>query len=58
MGLVQFIVLLVVLGVVFWLIETYLPMSEPFKTLLRVVAVLVLILLLLSMFGIVNVPVR
>lgn len=50
MGLIQLLVVLVVVGVGLYLIETYLPLSPPIKTVIRVVVVLVLILWLLQLF--------
>lgn len=52
MDLISVILVLVVVGVVLWLITTYIPMSPPIKTVLTVVIVLVLCLWLLSLFGI------
>ena len=49
--LITLIVVLVILGLVMWLIEQYVPMSPPFRTVLRVLVVLALILYLLSAFG-------
>lgn len=54
MSIVSIIVVLVVLGLVLYLIETYIPMSQPIKTALRVVIVLLLCLWLLSVFGIIG----
>lgn len=51
-ALITLIVVLVILGLALYLIETYVPMSPPFKTVLRVVVVLALVLYLLSAFGI------
>jgi len=52
MDLIQLIVLLVVVGVILWLINTYVPMQPPFKTIINIVVILVLCLWLLSAFGI------
>lgn len=52
MSIISLLVVLVVAGLVLYLIETYIPMSPPIKTVLRVVVVLVLCLLLLQAFGI------
>ena len=54
--LAQFIVPLivfVVIGLCLWLAETYIPMAPPFKVVLRVIVVLILILWLLRSFGLV-----
>lgn len=52
MSLIQLIIILVVIGVVMWLINTYVPMSHGIKTVLNVVVVLFVILYVLSLFGI------
>lgn len=58
MSLITIIVVLVVMGLVLYLINTYIPMAKPVKTVLNVVVVLMLCLWLLNAFGIVNVPIR
>ena len=58
MSLISIIVVLVVMGLVLYLINTYIPMAKPVKTVLNVVVVLMLCLWLLNAFGIVNVPIR
>ncbi len=58
MSLITIIVVLVVMGLVLYLINTYIPMAQPIKTVLNVVVVLMLCLWLLNAFGIVNVPIR
>lgn len=42
---------LVIVGVVLYLVENYIPMSPPIKTLLRVVIVIFAILYLWRLFG-------
>jgi hypothetical protein len=54
MSLIYLIVVLVIVGLVLYLIENYVPMSPPIKTVLRVVVVLVLCLWLLQAFGIIG----
>lgn len=56
MGLIQLLILLVVLGVGVYLLETYVPLAAPFKVIIRVIVVIFCVLLLLSTFGIVHVP--
>jgi hypothetical protein len=58
MSIITIIIVLVIIGLVLYLLENYIPMSPPIKTVLRVVVVLCLCLWLLSAFGIVNVPLR
>jgi hypothetical protein len=50
-GLIHIIVVLVVIGVVLWLVETYIPMAEGFKVAIRVIVILALCLFLLRTFG-------
>jgi hypothetical protein len=45
------ILVLVIVGVLMWLINTYIPMAGPIKTLLNVVVLIILVLWLLSAFG-------
>jgi hypothetical protein len=53
-GLLQLIVVLVVLGLVWWLVTTYVPLPQPVKTIITVLAVLVLCLYLLSFAGLIG----
>lgn len=55
--MISLIVTLVILGVCLYLIETYIPMSPPIRTVIRIVVVLVLILYLLRAFGVGDVAV-
>ena len=50
-SLVQLIVVVAVLGVFAYLLENYLPMSPPFKVVLRVLIVLGLLIYILRFFG-------
>lgn len=56
MTLIEFLVVLVVGGLVWWLLERYVPLPEPVKIVLRVVLVLVLVLMLLAFFGVIALP--
>ncbi len=58
MPILTIIVVLVVIGLVLYLIENYVPMSPPIKTVLRVVVILALCIWLQNAFGIVNIPMR
>lgn len=51
MTLLSLIVTLVVVGVLLWLINAYVPMASPVKTILNVVVVIILICWLLTSFG-------
>ncbi len=52
MGLVELIIVLTILGCVWYLITTYIPMPGPIKTVITVLAVLALCIVLLQMIGI------
>ena len=54
MPIINIIVVLVIVGFVLWLINRFIPMAGPIKTILNAVVVIVLILWLLSVFGIFN----
>ena len=52
MSLVSIVLVLIAVGVVLWLINTYVPMDGKIKTILNVVVVIVVILWLLQGFGV------
>jgi hypothetical protein len=54
MSILQLILTLVVSGVILWVINTYIPMDEKIKKILNVVVIIIMILWLLSVFGVVD----
>ena len=54
MPLINLIIVLVVVGVILWLINTYLPMDRKIKSILNVVVVIFVIIWLLSVFGVIG----
>jgi len=52
--LITIIIVLVVVGVALWAINTYIPMAKPVKAILNVVVVVVLCLWLLQTFGVID----
>lgn len=54
MPLIQLVIVLVVVGVVLWLINTYIPMQSTIKNILNALVVIAVILWLLSVFGIIG----
>ena len=54
MSLLNLIVTIVVVGVILWLINTYIPMQATVKKILNVVVIIVLIFWLLSAFGLIG----
>jgi len=54
MTLFQLIIVLVVVGLVLWLINRYIPMQSTVKTILNVVVIIILVLWLLNAAGIIG----
>ena len=50
MGLISLLVVLIIIGLCLYLVETYIPLSPPIRILIRVVVVLVIVLWLLQTF--------
>jgi cytochrome c biogenesis protein CcdA len=51
------LLVLVVIGVCLYLVENFIPMSAPIKTVLRVVVIILLVLWLLRIFGVTDLPI-
>ena len=58
MPLVQVIVLLIVVGVVLFLINQYIPMAASIKSILNAVVVIAVIIWLLNVFGLLSAGTR
>lgn len=54
MPLINVVITLVVVGVLLWLVNTYIPMDAKIKKLLNVVVVIAVVLWLLSAFGLIG----
>lgn len=54
MPLMTVVVTLIVVGVLLWLINTYIPMDAKIKQLLNIVVVIGVVLWLLSAFGLIG----
>lgn len=54
MSLISLVIVLVVVGVVLWLINSYIPMQATIKKILNIVVVIAVILWLLSVFGVIG----
>lgn len=52
MPLINIVVVLIVVGVLLWLINRYVPMAGSIKKILNAVVIIVVILWLLSVFGV------
>jgi hypothetical protein len=49
--LIQVIIVLIVVGVILWLINRYIPMAGSIKSLLNAVVVIAVVIWLLKVFG-------
>lgn len=58
MSLINLIITLVVVGVLLWLINSYIPMQATIKKILNVVVIIIVVLWLLSAFGILDTGLR
>lgn len=56
MDIVSLLVVCVVVGLVLWLITSYVPMPQPVKTVVMVVAVLLICVWLLNWAGLAHLP--
>ena len=54
MPLMQVVVTLVVVGVILWLINRFIPMAGSIKSILNAVVVIAVVLWLLSVFGLLS----
>ena len=54
MPLIQLIIVLVIVGVILWLVNSYIPMEATIKKILNVVVIIAVILWLLSAFGMIG----
>ena len=52
MPLITVVIVLIVVGVLLWLVNTYLPMDAKIKSILNAVAVIAVVLWLLQAFGV------
>ena len=54
MPLIQLVIVLVVVGVILWLINSYIPMQSTLKRILNVLVVIAVVVWLLSVFGVIG----
>ncbi|MBE0618391.1 MAG: hypothetical protein IH608_10765 [Proteobacteria bacterium] len=52
MPLIQLVIILMVVGVILWLVNSYIPMQATIKKILNLVVVIAVILWLLNLFGV------
>ena len=51
MPLIQILVALIVVGILLWLVNRFIPMANSIKSILNAVVVIVVVLWLLNVFG-------
>ena len=54
MPLMNVVITLIVVGVLLWLVNTYLPMDAKIKRILNIVVVIAVVLWLLNVFGLIG----
>ena len=54
MTLINLVLILVIVGLVMWLINTYIPMAAGIKSLLNVVVFVVVLVWVLQVFGVIG----
>lgn len=54
MPLIQLVIVLVVVGLILWVINRFIPMQSTIKSILNVVVVIVVIIWLLGVFGLIG----
>jgi 1-acyl-sn-glycerol-3-phosphate acyltransferase len=54
MPLLQVVIILIVVGVLLWLVNSYIPMQETIKKILNAVVVIAVVLWLLNAFGLLD----
>jgi hypothetical protein len=51
MSLISLVVLLIVIGILLWLVETQLPIDPTIKKIIRILVIIVVCIFLLQVFG-------
>lgn len=54
MSLIGIVIVLIVVGVLLWLVETYIPMNPTIKRILEAIVIIVVVLWLLQVFGVLS----
>jgi hypothetical protein len=54
MPLIQVVIVLIVVGVILWLINRFIPMAGSIKSILNAVVVIAVVLWLLNVFGVLS----
>jgi hypothetical protein len=52
MSLISLVIVLIVVGILLWAVNTYIPMDRKIKSILNIVVVIVVVIWLLQVFGV------
>lgn len=52
MPIISILILLIIVGILMYCVNTFIPMSSPYKELVNIVAILFVLLWLLQVFGV------
>lgn len=52
MPLINLVIVLIVIGVLLWLVNTYIPMDRKIKQIMNIVVVIIVVIWLLQVFGV------
>lgn len=54
MPIISVVIILIIIGFLLWIVNTYIPMAGSIKTILNVVVVIAVLIWLLSLLGIIH----
>lgn len=54
MSLISIVIILIIVGFLLWLVNTYIPMAGSIKTILNAVVIIAVVLWLLTVFGVIQ----
>ncbi len=54
MPLINLVIVLIVVGVLLWLVNSFIPMDRKIKQILNIVVVIVVVIWLLQVFGVIG----
>lgn len=54
MSILSLVIMLVVVGILLWVVNTYIPMDAKIKNILNIVVVIIVVIWLLNVFGVIG----
>lgn len=55
--MIGLIITLIIIGVLLWLVNTYIPMDQKIKTVINIVVIICVVLWLVNIFGLLDIPI-